>query len=140
MEIMNQMNLAKNSNFKNTTFTGKDQIYKNVKQRSRLLPRLMDRLVYTPVEYAEGKITTANFSKNYVKDCVPFFKRAYAGENNIEYRKNYTPEINLIGKISKACYEFLKKFPNKNKLNSTVDAELEKYYKTPIKRDKIFIA
>ena len=110
------------------------------KNRVRSLPKLMNMMVSTPIQYMEGNLTTKNFTENYLDMSVPFYKRINLGTSHKLYCTSYRPEIVMIKQITKACDEYQNKDLELEKFNSVIENALEQYKNTPIKRKKFFIA
>ncbi len=130
----------------NTKFTSKtpdknlEEVEKIIDSRVKSLPRLMNTMVASPMDFAIHKQNPDAFSNDYLKIGTQFYKRAYNGPANQEYRENYKPEITFINKISKACKEYLEKYKDSKKLNNKVKDALKTYSNKPIHRKKFFIA
>lgn len=115
-------------------------VTKVIKQRVSYLPKFMNLMVASLIDYINGRVDLKRFSNDYLGWSVPFYKRINLGAQHESYCKNYEPEINLIKNVTKNCDEFINDKIGKEKFNKRIEQYLDKYGKTKITRKKIFIA
>ena len=107
-----------------------NEAQKILKRRIRIMPLLMDQLMIDTDMYISKETDSDTFSKTFIDDSAPFYKRVQLGQNKEVYASNYRPEINMINAIIEKCVDFRKELATKTQLDDTIEKALDAYVKT----------
>ena len=132
LKALQRENLINNDNFYSKVNNDIDmnEAQKILKRRIRIMPLLMDQLMIDTDRYISKETDSDTFSRTFIDDSAPFYKRIQLGKNKEVYTDNYRPEINMINTIIERCVNFRKELATKTQLDDTIEKALDAYAKT----------
>lgn len=110
-----------------------------LKSRIMAFPFVLKGIMALIPTYLSQKIDVDTFSQVYLERTPHLFTRLDYGKDKEAFAKDFENEITMVKNVNVACDDYLNGNAEQDKLDATIEENLEEYLKTPENKDVFYL-
>lgn len=99
----------------------------------------MDILCALPIQYINNRIGAREYATKHLDIAAELYRKIEFNHADDDYKTNYSTEIEMIKKLSKACDDYNLGHVSTDEFNTHIEDALSEYVMTDFKKSKYFI-